>query len=73
MTTKAPTRGKLTHDHELLVISRMFDLVATLRPERRAFALEYVTARLQDMPVLAEVEAVANGEEQPALPLRGAA
>ena len=55
MSTKPPTRGKLTHDHELLVISRGFDLLATLPPGRREFVANYWFSRISDMPVLAEV------------------
>jgi hypothetical protein len=77
MSTKQPTRGKLTHDHELLVISRVFDLVATLHQDRREFVVDYVKARLRDMPVIAQVdapEAEAEADEPPMMPhLRGAA
>ena len=72
--SKAPaTRGKLTHDHELLVISRVFDLIATLHQDRREFVVEYVKARVRDMPVLAQVDPPET-EEPPMMPrLRGAA
>ena len=72
--SKAPARGKLTHDHELLVISRVFDLIATLHQDRREFVVDYVKARLRDMPVIAQVDAPEAEEEPPMMPhLRGAA
>lgn len=72
--SKATTRGALTRDHELIVISRGFDLLATLIPDRRRFVLEYWLSRLDDMPVIAEVEGPVEEDEPPMMPhLRGAA
>jgi hypothetical protein len=74
--SKQPTRGKLTHDHELLVMSRGFDLLATLPPDRRRFVAEYWVSRIDDLPVIAQVEAPADDDddEPPMMPhLRGAA
>ena len=73
--SKAPTRGKLTHDHELLVISRGFDLLATLHQDRRRFVVEYWLSRLDAMPVIAQIEETkADADEPPMMPhLRGAA
>jgi hypothetical protein len=75
MSTKPATRGKLTHDHELLVISRVFDLIATLHQDRREFVVDYVKARLRDMPVIAQVDSTGpEADEPPMMPhLRGAA
>lgn len=74
MTTNAPARGRLTRDHELLVISRVFDLIATLHPARRMFVVDYIKARLDDMPVIAEVAPPDAEDEPPMMPhLRGAA
>lgn len=74
MSKPAPMRGKLTHDHELLVISRVFDLIATLHQDRRQFVIDYVKTRLADMPVIAQVEAPDDETEPPMMPhLRGAA
>ena len=72
--SKAPTRGKLTHDHELLVISRGFDLLAALHQDRRRFVVEYWLSRLDDMPTIAQVEAPeGEPDEPPMMPrLRGA-
>ena len=55
--SKLPQHAKLTRDHELLVIGKVFDLVATLHPERREFVVDYVKGRLGDMPVIAQVDA----------------
>jgi hypothetical protein len=74
--SKSPTRGKLTHDHELLVISRGFDLLATLHQDRRRFVAEYWLSRLDAMPVIAQVEdhPRETADEPPMMPhLRGAA
>lgn len=72
MSTKPATRGKLTHDHELLVISRVFDMIATLHHDRREFVVDYVRSRLGDMPVIAQVDQPEE-EEPPMMPhLRGA-
>lgn len=75
MSTKQPARGKLTHDHELLVISRVFDLIATLHQDRREFVVDYVKARLRDMPVISQVDPPeAEADEPPMMPrMRGAA
>jgi hypothetical protein len=62
MNKATPQRGKLTHDNELLVISRVFDLIATLHQDRREFVVDYVKSRLRDMPVIAQVDPVPEGE-----------
>jgi hypothetical protein len=73
MSKAPPTRGKLTHDHELLVISRVFDMIATLHPDRREFVVDYVRSRLGDMPVIAQIAQEPEEEEPPMMPhLRGA-
>jgi hypothetical protein len=63
-------RGRLTHDNELKLIGQLFDLVALLHPTRRQWALEYLTSRLDDMPVLARIEAPAD--DDPVLFVRSA-
>jgi hypothetical protein len=71
--SKATTRGALTRDHELIVISRGFDLLATLASDRRRFVLEYWLSRLDDMPVIAQIEDQVDDDEPPMMPhLRGA-
>lgn len=74
--SKQPTRGKLTNDQELIVMSRGFDLLATLAPERRRFVAEYWVSRIDDLPVIAQVEEPDGPdelEEPPMMPhLRGA-
>lgn len=62
--SKLPQHAKLTRDHELLVIGKVFDLIATLHPERREFVVDYVRGRLGDMPVIGKVEGNAKGEEE---------
>ncbi len=50
------SRGRLTHDNELKLIGQLFDLLALLPPDRREWALQYLTSRVHDMPVLARIE-----------------
>lgn len=73
--SKAPARGKLTNDHELVVMSRGFDLLATLHQDRRRFVAEYWLSRLDDLPVIAQIDPPeADADEPPTMPhLRGAA
>jgi hypothetical protein len=61
-------RGRLTHDNELKLIGELFDLLALLKPDRREWALQYLTSRVHDMPVLAQVEVA----DEPALFVRSA-
>lgn len=49
--------AKLVADHEMIVLGRIFDLLATLQPPRRKAVFDYIGQRLDDMPVLAQVEA----------------
>jgi hypothetical protein len=72
--SKAAQRGALTRDNELIVISRGFDLIATLAPDRRRFVVEYWLSRLEALPVIAQVEDPVEDDEPPMIPrLRGAA
>lgn len=58
MTAKKsePQRRKIA-DHEMIVMSRVYDLMATLVPERRRRVYDFIGERLDDLPVLAQVEA----------------
>ena len=48
--------AKLIADQEMVVLGRIFDLLATLKPPRRKAVYDYIGQRLDDMPVLAQVE-----------------
>lgn len=50
------SKGKIIQDHEMVVMGRIFDLLATLKPDRRGKVFEYIGLRLDDMPVIAQVE-----------------
>ena len=47
--------AKLIADTEMMVMGRVFDLFASLRPDRRKAVHDYIGQRLDDMPVLAVV------------------
>lgn len=67
--SKAP-RGRLTHDSELKLIGQLFDVLALLPPDRREWALQYLTSRVHDMPVLAQV--APRPDDDPVLFVRSA-
>jgi hypothetical protein len=48
-------RGKLTQDNELIALGRICDLLALLNGPGRRRVLSYVMARVDSLPVLAEV------------------
>lgn len=55
------SRPRRTNDHELDVIGRMFDLLGTLHMDGRVRVMNYVGARLNSLPTLAQVS---DGQEQ---------
>ena len=69
--TRIPVRApRAPMDHEILVMTRIADLYATLNIEARDRVHHYVGERLHALPVIAEVKAESD---HPALPFnRGA-
>lgn len=55
-------RLRQTQDHELLVMARVCDLLATLNPEPRARVVAYVMQRVES---LVTVAASGNGASEP--------
>jgi hypothetical protein len=49
-------KGRIIQDNEMAVMGRICDLLATLTPERRHRVHEYIGGRLDDLPVIAQVE-----------------
>jgi hypothetical protein len=47
--------AKLIADQEMVVLGKIFDLLATLKPTRRRAVHDYIGQRLDEMPVIAEV------------------
>ena len=57
-------RAKNTDDYELQVIGRIADLLATLDRPARCRVLQYLTGRIETLPVIAMVDAAPeDGEE----------
>jgi hypothetical protein len=54
-------RQRQTQDHELLVMARICDLLATLGREPRGRVVAYINQRADTLPT---IMAVANGGEQ---------
>lgn len=65
MGKPAPPRKnrRSTDDHELIIIGRIADLLALLRPESRHRVWKYLTERLDELPVIAEIS------DEPSTPL----
>jgi hypothetical protein len=51
---KAPAKRKIA-DHEMAVMGRIYDLLATLAPPRRQRVYQFIGERLDDLPVIAQV------------------
>jgi hypothetical protein len=54
--SKTPAKRKVA-DHEMAVMGRIYDLLATLHPPRRRAVYEFIGQRLDDLPVIAQVDA----------------
>jgi hypothetical protein len=54
--------------HELLVMSKLCELYATLKPERRMRVHEHIGGMLDDLPAVAQVRPAGDSEEMPPLP-----
>lgn len=60
----------LRRDFEMTTINRIMIQLAALDPPARHRVMAYILARLDDLPMAAQVTgAVPNGDDQPALPL----
>ena len=55
-------RPRQTQDHELLVMSRICDLLATLRPEARSRVVGYINLRADNLVTIAQVNGPAPSD-----------
>lgn len=56
-------RQRQTQDHELLIIARVCDLLATLGLEARKRAVDYINMRWDNLPTIAAVNGPDRGQD----------
>lgn len=70
---KEPATGHRprVRSHELLVMSKLCELYATLKPDRRLKVHDHIGGLLEDLPTVAQVQPVEDADA-PALPFHRA-